>query len=134
MKNNLIWHGIYVLVVPKSNEMKKIYLLILLLISASIGISAQNTDNNISLSQEKVNVFYSGNEDNIHLSYSISSAAPVEIKIVDITGKEIRTVNLPLQFPGNYSEILERGSLKDGIYILQMNWGGKRFTKRFIVS
>jgi hypothetical protein len=115
--------------------MKKIYLIIIVLITSAFGsISAQNTENTITQTQEKVNVFFSGNEDNIHLSYSIASASAIEIKIVDITGKEIRTTNLPLQFPGNYSEILERGGLRDGIYILQMSWGGKRFIKRFVVS
>ena len=104
--------------------MKKIYILFLILVTASLSISsAQNTENSIPLSQEKMSVFYSGNH-----------ASPIEIKIVDITGKEIRTVQLPLQFPGNYSEILDRNSLRDGIYIMQLNWGGKRFIKRFIIS
>ena len=115
--------------------MKKIYILFLILVTASLSISsAQNTEDSIPLSQEKMSVFYSGNEDNIHLSYTIAHASPIEIKIVDITGKEIRTVQLPLQFPGNYSEILDRNSLRDGIYIMQLNWGGKRFIKRFIIS
>lgn len=115
--------------------MKKVYFLLLILISTSFsGVIAQNTDSSIPLSQEKMNVFYSGNEDNIHLSYTIAHPAPVEIKIVDITGKEIRTIALPLQFPGTYSEILERSTLRDGIYIMQLNWGGKRFIKRFIIS
>ncbi|HQW21899.1 MAG TPA: T9SS type A sorting domain-containing protein [Bacteroidia bacterium] len=115
--------------------MRKIYLVLILLITAIFGsISAQNTESTNSLLQEKMNVFYSGNEDNIHLSFTISTAAPIEIKIVDITGKEIRTINMPLQFPGTYSEILERSSLRDGIYIMQMNWGGKRFIKRFVIS
>ena len=115
--------------------MKKVYFLIIILISAAIsGVVAQNTDTSIPLSQEKMNVFYSGNEDNIHLSFTIAHPAPVEIKIVDITGKEIRTITLPLQFPGTYSEILERSTLRDGIYIMQLNWGGKRFIKRFIIS
>jgi hypothetical protein len=98
------------------------------------SVLAQNNESAIPLSQEKVNVFYAGSDDNIHLSYTIAHAAPVEIKIVDITGKEIRTVNLPMQFPGTYSEILERNTLKDGIYIMQLSWGGKRFIKRFIIA
>ena len=112
--------------------MKKIYIILLILVSAAV--SAQNTESSISSSQEKMNVFYSGNEDNIHLSFTLAHPTTVEIKIVDITGKEIRTMNLPLQFPGNYSEILDRNSLRDGIYIMQLNWGGKRFIKRFIIS
>ncbi len=119
----------------KSIEMKKIYLLLIVLVTAYTSrISAQNTEGSISQTQEKMNVFYSGNEDNIHLSFTISTASPIEIKIVDITGKEIRTIALPLQFPGSYSEILERSSLRDGIYIMQLNWGGKRFIKRFVIS
>ena len=115
--------------------MKKIYILLLILVSASItSIFAQNAEFSIPLSQEKMTVFYSGNEDNIHLSYTLAHASAVEIKIVDITGKEIRALQLPLQFPGNYSEILDRNSLRDGIYIMQLNWGGKRFIKRFIIS
>ncbi len=115
--------------------MKKIYIILIILISASIsGIMAQNTEISIPLSQEKMNVFFSSSENNIHLSYTLAHATNVEIKIVDITGKEIRSIALPLQFPGTYSEIIERSSLRDGIYIMQLNWGGKRFIKRFIIS
>ncbi|MFZ7116027.1 MAG: T9SS type A sorting domain-containing protein [Bacteroidota bacterium] len=115
--------------------MKKVYIFLLILISASFsGVLAQNGDTSIPMSQEKMNVFYSGSENNIHLSYTIAHPTPVEIKIVDITGKEIRTIVTPLQFPGTYSEILERSTLRDGIYIMQLNWGGKRFIKRFIIS
>ena len=96
--------------------------------------NAQSNENNNPASLEKMNVFYSAGEDNIHLSYTISNASTLEIKIVDITGREVRTINVPLQFPGTYSEVLERSTLRDGIYIMQMNWGGKRFIKRFIIS
>lgn len=101
---------------------------------STISVKAQNTESNVTLSQEKMNVFYSGNEDNIHLSFTIANASPVEIKIVDITGKGIKTINLPLQFPGVYSEIIDRSTLSDGIYIMELNWGGKRFIKRFVIS
>ena len=115
--------------------MKKIYIILIILISASVsGITAQNTESSIPFSQEKMNVFFSSTENNIHLSYTLAQASNVEIKIVDITGKDVRTMVLPLQFPGTYSEIIERSSLRDGIYIMQLNWSGKRFIKRFIIS
>jgi hypothetical protein len=117
--------------------MKKIYLAFFLTFSMISGISmAQNNqgENNISLSQEKMNVFYSSSEDMIRLSYTIATPSPVEIKIVDITGNSIKTINLPMQFAGSYSEILERTNMRQGIYIMEMNWAGKRFIKRFVIS
>ena len=116
-------------------KMKKLYSAIALFMLVFLGeATAQNSEMTIPASQEKMNVFYSSSENNIHLSFTIATPSPIEIKIVDITGKEIRTSNMPLQFAGTYSEILERNNLKDGIYIMQVNWGGKRFIKRFIIS
>ena len=118
--------------------MKKIYFTFLLLLSiystTTTTTAQSNQDSPISLSQEKMNVFYSNTEDMIRLSYSMSASSPVEIKIVDITGKSIKALNLPMQFSGSYSEVIERNGLREGIYILEMTFSGRRFIKRFVIS
>lgn len=116
--------------------MKKIYFAFLILLSIynNTTTAQSNQDTPISLSQEKMNVFYSNSEDMIRLSYSMSVSSPVEIKIVDITGKSIKALNLPMQFSGSYSEVIERNGLREGIYILEMTFSGRRFIKRFVIS
>ncbi len=116
--------------------MKKIYfaILMLLFIYGSTARAQSNQDTPISLSQEKMNVFFSNTEDMIRLSYTMSASSPVEIKIVDITGKQIKAVNFPMQFSGSYSDVIERNGLREGIYILEMTFSGRRFIKRFIIS
>lgn len=116
--------------------MKNIYfaILMLLFIYGSTARAQSIQDTPISLSQEKMNVFFSNTEDMIRLSYTMSASSPVEIKIVDITGKQIKAVNFPMQFSGSYSDVIERNGLREGIYILEMTFSGRRFIKRFIIS
>ena len=118
----------------KKNKMKKNYFVLVLLISLFTQPSIAQSNVDGSNVQEKINVYYNNTDDVIRLNYTMNSPSPVEIKIIDITGKSIRNISLPMQFFGNYSEIIDRNNLRDGIYILQMNWAGKRFIKRFIIS
>ncbi len=118
----------------KKNKMKKNYFVLVLLISLFTQPSIAQSNVDGSNLQEKINVYYNNTDDVIRLNYTMNSPSPVEIKIIDITGKSIRNISLPMQFFGNYSEIIDRNNLRDGIYILQMNWAGKRFIKRFIIS
>lgn len=120
--------------IDKGKKMKKNYLLIVLLLSLFVGHSSAQNNVDGNTIQEKINVNYNNTDDVIRLNYTMNSASPVEIKIIDITGKSIRNLSLPMQFVGNYTEIIDRNNLRDGIYILQMNWAGKRFIKRFIIS
>lgn len=115
--------------------MKKIYFAFLVLLSiCSITTIAQTNQDSPTLSQEKMNVLFSNSEDMIRLSYTMSAPSPVEIKIVDITGKSIKSFNLPMQFSGSYSEVIERNGMREGIYILEMTFSGRRFIKRFVIS
>ena len=68
------------------------------------------------------------------ISYSLSKASPVLLKVLDITGKEIMTLVNAQQNAGDYSIVLNAGNLSAGIYFYKLNVGKYSKIKKMIIK
>jgi hypothetical protein len=60
------------------------------------------------------------------ISYTLSNAGIVSLKMFDLLGREIRSLSEGFAEAGNYSLPFDRNSLSNGAYILRLEVNGKR--------
>lgn len=70
------------------------------------------------------------------LSYELSEAHQVEIKLMDITGKEIGNLFNGIQTAGTQEIELNKSAfnLNSGLYLIHMNIDGQKFAKKIVVE
>ena len=83
------------------------------------------TDNNngipekFSLSQNYPNPF----NPNTLIEYSVAKTQKVELKVFDITGREVQTLVNSVQGPGSYNVMFNASNLSSGVYFYRINAG-----------
>jgi hypothetical protein len=99
--------------------------------SQNTGIlDKQISENSSDLAQNYPNPFsYSTT-----FNYQIQKAGNVTFRILDLTGKEIKTINEGIKSPGNYSIDIFSEKLKNGIYYLQMASNQLTSVRKMIVT
>ncbi|HRS54215.1 MAG TPA: S8 family serine peptidase [Bacteroidales bacterium] len=82
-----------------------------------------------------INVFPNPFVDNIYLLFSSSDTHSVKIEIVDITGKSIRKPELfQINTGFNYINIKDLNNLSEGMYIINISYNKKTFSKKIFKS
>jgi len=95
------------------------------------GLASRNLDENASdLGQNYPNPFsYS-----TIFPYQIQKAGNVSFRIIDIAGKEVRSINEGVLSPGKYNLEINSEKLKNGIYFLQMKSDQGIVTRKMVVA
>lgn len=62
------------------------------------------------------------------LNYSLEANAKVQINVMDITGRKVRSINPVVKAPGNYIENIDITSFGNGVYIIELITGDTRQT------
>jgi hypothetical protein len=83
---------------------------------------------NINLGQNYPNPF----SDHTTFPYQITESGKVKFRVLDITGKEIRTIDGGTKSPGKYNLNLNSEKLKNGIYFLQMTTDKQSITQKML--
>ena len=82
--------------------------------------------NNIANVATGISIYPNPFNSNLNVSYTLENASVVSVRIVDITGREVYTTSEGRQIAGAHSISLnEINSLPSGIYLMQINMGGK---------
>jgi photosystem II stability/assembly factor-like uncharacterized protein len=68
------------------------------------------------------------------ISYTLSRAGHVKLKVYDVLGKEIRTLVDSPQRPGEYQVHFGGGNLPTGVYFYRLQFNGKNTLKRMILA
>ncbi len=64
------------------------------------------------------------------ISYQLSDASDVKLKIYDILGKEIKTLVNGRKYPGKYEVTFDASNLSNGVYIYELIAGEYSFRKK----
>lgn len=96
----------------------------------SLSIGDENELNNLNVSQNVPNPF---NGETL-ISYNLNEASNVSLKIMDVTGKVISTINEGAQAAGTHNISVDGASLAAGTYFYTLTAGTYQVTKRMVVS
>jgi hypothetical protein len=72
------------------------------------------------------------NNGKFNLVFYNQNAANSDIRILDINGKLIYSASYP-NFAGYFNRRIDISPVSDGVYILQLDIGGKKYVKKFVV-
>lgn len=72
--------------------------------------------------------------DFVNINYSLQNEGTVVLRLTDLTGKEVQTVNVQNKIPGNYSETLNLSGLSSGIYILNLNSKDHHSSQKILIQ
>ncbi|MDQ3019129.1 MAG: T9SS type A sorting domain-containing protein [Bacteroidota bacterium] len=95
----------------------------------STGVVSNNIATGYSLSQNYPNPF----NPSTNIAYSIPKSGLVNIKIFDITGKEIAVLVNELKSAGEYSANFNASALSSGTYFYRLESGDFKKTKRMML-
>jgi type IX secretion system substrate protein len=98
-------------------------------IAATTGVG--NVSNSVSI----LTLFPNPAKNNISLKYGLDNAAPVNIEVYDIVGKNVKTVALGEQSSGEHSLDLNfENKLANGVFFLKMNVGNASQIVKFAIA
>ncbi len=72
--------------------------------------------------------------DVVQVKFSLDKATPTVIKIVDLGGKEVKTIEDKILLEGEYVYTIDLTKVASGAYYLQINAGTKIFNEQIVVS
>jgi hypothetical protein len=72
--------------------------------------------------------------DRLMLNYEFTEASPVSVKIYDMKGREILSLNEGIKASGKHNSSLDLKDLQSGMYMLRFTAGAVSETRRFAVS
>ncbi|ROL55672.1 T9SS C-terminal target domain-containing protein [Bacteroidetes/Chlorobi group bacterium Naka2016] len=72
--------------------------------------------------------------DVVQVKFTLDKSAPTVIKIVDLAGKEVKTIEDKILPEGEYVYTIDLTKVVSGAYYLQINAGTKNFNEQIVVS
>ncbi len=73
-------------------------------------------------------------ESTLNIRYSLGKESRVRLRLMDIQGKVIDNIELGMQMEGQHIFTLQNKSLSPGLYVLNMDLGGKTVKRKVIVQ
>lgn len=71
----------------------------------------------------------------VNINFSLNNASKVEIEILDITGKVVKTIkDANIMLAGKHSVSVDVSSLESGSYMYSVNAGGNKLFSKFVVT
>jgi hypothetical protein len=95
-----------------------------------LSVEEEASLENISVSQNVPNPF----NGNTVISYNLNETANVSIKVVDVTGKVVSSINKGNQTTGEHNITIDGSKLAQGTYFYTLTAGEYSVTKRMVVS
>lgn len=82
------------------------------------------------------NLFPNPAKNNVNVSFGLTEASTLNIKLFNVTGQEVKTFVSDLNLPmGNYEYNFELPqSISDGNYFIEISSGNRKTTKKLLVS
>lgn len=99
----------------------------------SQALSAANIEEDFSLASE-FNLIPNTIQNYTKLIYTLKENSSINIDVINIIGKKIRTISLKNQTSGKHETIMDVQTLNDGIYFLSLNAGNKKQVIKFSVA
>jgi len=93
--------------------------------------SSVRTDNKLS---GKVQIFPNPITESTTIHYEVALSSPVEIKLLDITGRVMSTVVDGYQQAGTYNKKLDASNLKPGIYFCSFRIGSDTIVEKVLIQ
>ena len=81
--------------------------------------------------KNSINLFPNPNNGQFELNFNAKKGADVELEIIDIVGKSVYTQSLK-NSTGIVKQSFDIKNLSKGVYLLNLNYEGKSYSKRFI--
>ena len=97
-------------------------------ISGPVGIDGANEV------IQNFEVFPNPTESNTNINFGINNDAQVSIALLDVVGKEIKTITTGSLSAGEHTYQVNTADLSSGIYLVNMLVGDRAYTKRLIVK
>jgi len=106
-------------------------------VSGTVSIFAVNemissTEDLLSLNELEFRVAPNPFRNMLNVQYELPEAGRVELRLVDFTGRTLRTFVNENQLTGPYNHFFDMNDLPEGIYLLQMNLNGKIGTAKVV--
>ncbi len=73
-------------------------------------------------------------EDLMNIRYSLGENTRVRFRLMDVQGKIIENIDLGIQMEGEHVFTLQNGHLSPGLYVLNMDLGGRAVKRKVIVQ
>lgn len=97
------------------------------------ALTASGIDENNSI-VSGLKIFPNSVKNKATLVYYINQTHSFDINIVDVTGKNIKTLSYNNQTPGKYETLIDFESVCDGLYFLKLNTGSNSKILKFVVT
>lgn len=68
------------------------------------------------------------------LTYSLTQAADVQIRVLDLTGRAVETLQLGRQSAGDFRQDLNTAGLRAGVYMVELQAGATREVSRLVIA
>ncbi len=103
----------------------------------NFGIGVQFSRTTIDASELKTNsykLFPNPASDQASLTYSLTQASDVQLRILDLTGRVIETQQLGRQSAGDFLHDLNIAGIRSGIYMVELQAGAAREVSRLVIA
>ncbi len=101
------------------------------LAAAAIVINCTTAINDTKFSNVALTVYPNPTSDNIYFNYTLTKAAVVTSRIMDLTGRTLKTVNLGKAAPGTQKFEINVNDLPAGTYLLEFTADDKKGISKF---
>lgn len=81
--------------------------------------------------KNSINLFPNPNNGQFEVNFNAKKGADVNIDVIDIVGKTILSQSLR-NFSGFVKQAIDMKNFSKGVYLLNLTFEGKTYTKRFI--
>ena len=122
----------------ESDNGKEVKQIVVISKMTSSDKSSENLPSSVDLNKkelgvEKLKFSPNPNDGNFELNFRLKEEKPVQLKIVDLKGKEVYN-ELISDFNGKYSNKIDISENGKGIYILQIIQGNKASTNKIVIK
>ena len=70
----------------------------------------------------------------LQITYKLENATPVDILLLDVTGKQVKNFSASLHAPGTYSESYSLSNINKGEYLLELKTSDMITTRKIVVQ
>lgn len=86
------------------------------------------------LKNNSFKLFPNPTSDLTSLTYSLTQAADVQIRVLDLTGRAVETIQLGRQAAGDFRQDLNTAGLRAGVYMVELQAGATREVSRLVIA
>ena len=88
--------------------------------------------NDINIERLQFGLFPNPTSTNVQVHFNLKHAGQVNINILDLTGRFVRTITNGVLAPGNHDVLADLSGLQPGLYLVQIRENGMNATRKLI--